>query len=258
MKMPVLFVGHGSPMNAIEDNTFTHVWTQIGNKLPKPKAILAISAHWYTAGTLTSDTENPEMIYDMYGFPAELYALKYPVKGSKELAEEIVNLLGPEVKIDNNWGIDHGTWSVLVKMFPKADIPVIQLSINYKAPAQAHYEMGMKLRALRDEGILIFASGNIVHNLSLINWNMPGGYPWAHTFDDYIKQNILEKNYQAAVEYQTSSVYSKEVFYTPDHYFPLLYALGAADAKDKIEVFNDQCLMGSMSMTSYLFTSEDH
>ena len=198
MKMPVLFVGHGSPMNAIEDNSFTRVWRKIGEKLPRPKAILAISAHWYTEGTLTSDVENPQMIYDMYGFPPALYALKYPVKGSKALAEDVIKVLGPDVKIDNAWGIDHGTWSVLVNMFPDADIPVVQLSINHKAPAQAHFDLGLKLRALRDEGILIFASGNIVHNLSLINWNMSAGYPWAHTFDDYIKKNILEKNYQAA------------------------------------------------------------
>lgn len=253
MKMPVLFVGHGSPMNAIEDNTFTSVWREIGKKLPKPKAILAISAHWYTDGTLTNDAEQPEMIYDMYGFPDTLYALKYPAKGSKTLAEDVVKLLGPDVRVDNNWGIDHGTWSVLVKMFPEADIPVVQLSINHIAPAQAHFDLGLKLRTLRDQGVLILASGNIVHNLALINWDMPAGYPWAHEFDDYIKKHILDRNYQAAIDYRAAGACSEKAFYTPDHYYPLLYALGAASDEDAIEVFNDCCLMGAMSMTGYLF-----
>ena len=253
MKMPVIFVGHGSPMNAIEDNEFTKEWERIGQKLPKPKAILAISAHWYTDGTKTSDIEVPNQIYDMYGFPKALYELKYPVKGSKELADEVMRLVGSDVTIDNKWGIDHGTWSVLCRMFPEADIPVVQLSVDYRAPAKMHYQIGKALKSLREEGILILASGNIVHNLGLVNWNMEGGYPEAQAFDDYIKTNILNRNFEVAINYHETELYTDRAFSSPDHYFPLLYALGAVSDDDEIEVFNDKCLMGTMSMTGYLF-----
>lgn len=253
-RMPVIFVGHGSPMNAIEDNLFTKTWEALGKRLPRPKAILAISAHWYTLGTLTSDEENPRTIYDMYGFPRALYELKYPVKGDAELTDAVTGLLGDMVVIDNGWGIDHGTWSVLCKMYPKADIPVVQLSVNSRAAAQEHYDLGKKLAALREEGYLIFGSGNIVHNLALISWDMQKGFPWAQTFDDFIKNAILEGRHDDVVHYERAGESAKKAFYTPDHYFPLLYALGASDAVDQVEVFNDVCLMGSMSMTGYLFT----
>ncbi|GAB6110178.1 4,5-DOPA-extradiol-dioxygenase [Fusibacter bizertensis] len=253
MKMPVIFVGHGSPMNAIEDNEFTKTWEALGRKIPKPKAILAVSAHWYTDGTKTSDVENPEQIYDMYGFPKALYELKYPVKGSKALADKVVQLVGAGSVIDNKWGIDHGTWSVLCRMFPEANIPVVQLSVNYRAPALVHYQIGMALKSLREEGVLILASGNIVHNLGLVNWNMDDGYPEAKAFDDYIKTNILSRNYDAAINYHETDLYTERAFSSPDHYFPLLYALGASSDEDTIEVFNDKCIMGTMSMTGYLF-----
>jgi len=253
MKLPVLFVGHGSPMNAIETNTYTLKWEEVGRALPKPKVILAISAHWYTEKTRTSDVIDPRIIYDMYGFPKELYELAYPVKGSPELSEKLVDCLGPDVVIDNHWGIDHGTWSVLCKMFPDADIPVVQLSVNLNAPAKMHFEMGQKLAKLRNVGVLIFGSGNVVHNLSLINWSMPGGYPWAEAFDQYVKEHILNKDFEAVVNYQLAGKCSEKAFYTPDHFYTLLYVLGASDTSDEIEVFNDVCLMGSMSMTGYLF-----
>ncbi|OJV65621.1 MAG: 4,5-DOPA dioxygenase extradiol [Clostridiales bacterium 38-18] len=252
-RMPVIFAGHGNPMNAIEDNAFTQKWEELGKKIPKPVVILAISAHWYTEGTKTSDTVEPKQIYDMYGFPKALYELKYPVKGSKAFAEQLVGLLGDEVTIDNRWGIDHGTWSVLCKMFPEADIPVVQLSVNLRAPAQKHFEIGQKLKALRDQGVLIFASGNVVHNLSLVNWNMADGYPWAQEFDDYIKNRILAHDFDGCVNYERAGACAEKAFYTPDHYYPLLYALGAVDPKDTIEVYNDKCLMGAMSMTGYYF-----
>ncbi len=251
MKMPVLFVGHGSPMNAIEDNEFTRMWEVIGREIPKPKAILAVSAHWYTDGSRTSDDENPKLVYDMYGFPKALYEVEYPVKGSPELAESIRELVNHPVEIDNKWGIDHGTWSVLCKMYPEADIPVLQLSIDYNLPPEAHYKIGEKLKSLRAEGVLIFASGNIVHNLSLVNWNMEAEYPWAHEFDDYIKTKIEQGDFLAAVDYKSAGSCSEKAFYTPDHYYPLLYALGAAETGESVQVFNDKCVMGALSMTSY-------
>jgi 4,5-DOPA dioxygenase extradiol len=253
MKMPVLFVGHGSPMNAIEDNEFSQTWKSLGKNLPRPKAILAISAHWYVEGTKTSDQSNPRMIYDMYGFPEELYELKYPVIGSADLASQLKNTLGERVSIDNGWGIDHGTWSVLCHMYPEADIPVVQLSIDHQAPASVHYEIGKALGFLREEGVLIMASGNVVHNLALINWQMEGGYPWAHEFDIYIKNNILEGKHDDVIHHERVGESAKKAFYTPDHYFPLLYALGASEPTDDIKVFNEKCLMGSMSMTGYQF-----
>ncbi|HSN67270.1 MAG TPA: 4,5-DOPA dioxygenase extradiol [Fusibacter sp.] len=253
MKMPVIFVGHGSPMNAIENNAFTAEWESLGKRLPRPKAILCVSAHWYTDQTKTADTLEPRMIYDMYGFPQALYELKYPVKGSVELSNQIVDRLGDLVTIDNRWGIDHGTWSVLCKMYPEADIPVVQVSVNSNAPAQTHFDIGRKLADLRNEGILIMGSGNIVHNLSLINWSMAGGYTWAQEFDDYVKMNILNRSYDDVVHYERAGKCAEQAFYTPDHFYPLLYVLGAADKTERIEVFNDKCLMGSMSMTGYLF-----
>ena len=256
-RMPVIFVGHGSPMNAIEDNAFTKTWEALGKRLPRPKAILAVSAHWYTEGTLTSDAENPRTIYDMYGFPRALYELKYPVKGDADLTEAVKVILGDTVSIDNGWGIDHGTWSVLCKMYPEADIPVVQLSVHARAAAQVHYDIGKRLATLRDEGYLILGSGNIVHNLALISWDMPGGFPWAQAFDDYVKSAIVEGRHDDVIHYERAGDSAKKAFYTPDHYFPLLYALGASDAGDQVEVFNDVCLMGSMSMTGYLFTPQE-
>lgn len=253
MKMPVLFVGHGSPMNAIEDNEFTNTWEELGRSLIKPKAILAISAHWYTDGTRTFDTEDPKMIYDMYGFPRELYELKYPAKGSAELANKVKSKLGEHIAIDNHFGIDHGTWSVLCRMYPEADIPVVQLSVNHRENARAHFEMGKALKSIREEGFLILGSGNVVHNLSLLNWSMAGGYPWAQEFDDYIKSKILAKNFEAVIDYHSAGSSAGKAFYTPDHYYPLLYILGASEMSDTVKVFNDKCLMGAMSMTGFLF-----
>jgi 4,5-DOPA dioxygenase extradiol len=254
-KMPVLFIGHGSPMNAVEENEFTGNWVELGTKLPRPKAILAVSAHWYTAGTRICDAQYPTQIYDMYGFPKELYELKYPVKGSPELAHVTQELVDKEVQIDNSWGIDHGTWSVLCRMFPEADIPVYQLSIDKNADAATHYRIGQELSDLREQGVLILGSGNVVHNLSRISWELEGGFPWAEEFDAYIKKAILEQNYDAVVQYEKAGKSSEIAFYTPEHFYPLLYILGAAEADDKVRVLNDACVLGSLSMTSYLFTS---
>ncbi len=254
VKMPVLFIGHGSPMNAIEENEFTETWADLGATLPRPKAILAVSAHWYTDGTRICDALYPTQIYDMYGFPRELYELKYPVKGSPELAHHTKELLNGKVQFDNRWGIDHGTWSVLCRMYPEADIPVCQLSIDRNAPAVEHYRMGQKLHSLREQGVLILGSGNVVHNLSKINWELEGGYPWAEEFDAYIKKAILSRQYEEVIHYEKAGKAAELSFYTPDHFYPLLNILGALDEKDQGCAYNDSCILGSLSMTSYLFT----
>jgi len=252
-RMPALFVGHGTPMNAIEDNAFTKRWAEIAANIPKPEAILAISAHWYTEGTRVTDEAQPKMVYDMYGFPEELYEVEYNAKGSPELAHITKGLIKGNVDIDNSWGYDHGTWSVLRKMYPKADIPVVQLSINANASAETHFQIGQEISSLRDKGVLIFGSGNVVHNLSKVNWGMQGGYPWAVEFDNYIKDKINKKQYQDVINYRNAGEASKSAFYTPEHFYPLLYVLGASKEDDKLTIFNDSCTMGSMSMTCYLF-----
>ena len=253
IRMPALFVGHGTPMNAIEDNAFTKRWVEISENIPRPEAILAISAHWYTEGTRITDEAQPKMVYDMYGFPEELYEVKYNAKGSPELAHSIKGLIKGNVDIDNSWGYDHGTWSVLHKMYPKADIPVVQLSIDRNASAETHFQIGQEINSLRDKGVLIFGSGNVVHNLSKINWEMQGGYSWAVDFDNYIKDKITKRQYKDVINYKTAGESSKSAFYTPEHFYPLLYVLGASREEDRVSVFNDSCTMGSMSMTCYLF-----
>jgi len=252
-KMPVLFVGHGSPMNAIEDNEFTRIWAKIATLFPKPKAILAVSAHWYTNGTRIDDEENPKMIYDMYGFPEELYKVVYDADGAPEFAKMTKDLIKREVTIDRSWGLDHGTWSVLTKMYPDADIPTYQLSVDGKASAETHFKIGQEISALREEGVLILGSGNVVHNLSKINWGMKGGFPWADEFDIFVKEKIQSKNYEDVVNYKKIGNIADLAVRTPDHFFPLLYVLGAAREEDEVTVFNEKRLMGSMSMTCYLF-----
>lgn len=252
-RMPVLFVGHGSPMNAIEDNIFTKEWERIGQEIPRPKSILCVSAHWYNKGTKVNDSLHPKTVYDMYGFPKALYEVKYPVNGDPELAHKTKRMVRHEVSIDNQWGIDHGTWSVLCRMYPEADIPVFQLSVDANADARVHYEIGQDLAVLRDEGVLIVGSGNVVHNLALVDWNKEGGFDWAETFDRYIKDAILEKDFEKVIHYKTAGGSADKAFYTPEHYFPLLYVLGAAAEEDKVTVFNEACVMGALSMTSYLF-----
>lgn len=252
-KMPVAFIGHGSPMSAIEDNEYTRNWVKIASIIPKPKAILAVSAHWFTNGTRISTSSKPRMIYDMYGFPQELYDVKYAATGSPELAVKVIKLLGETVIEDNSWGIDHGTWSILKHMYPAADIPVVQLSVDGNASAEVHYEIGQKLNSLREDGILIFASGNVVHNLGRVNWGMKGGYDWADEFDNYIKDGILNRDYTNVINYKNAGITAANSFSTPEHFLPLLYALGASSEEDHLTVFNDSRLMGALSMTSYIF-----
>ena len=252
-KMPVIFIGHGSPMNAIEDNEFTQNWKKLGQELPRPKAILSISAHWFTAGTRISDVEWPKTVYDMYGFPRKLYELKYDAPGSPALAKEVIALLSDtSVKIDNSWGLDHGTWSVLHSMYPNADIPVVQLSIDRNAPPRKHFEMGQKLQKLREEGVLILGSGNIVHNLALVSFEEENGFPWAYEFDQYIKTSIINKDWDSILNYKKLGASALKAFFTPDHYYPLLYVLGASDSQDTFRILNESCVYGSISMTCYV------
>lgn len=252
-RMPVLFIGHGSPMNAIEENQYTVQWEALGARLPRPQAILSVSAHWFTPGTRVMDSPAPETIYDMYGFPDELYKIVYKAPGSPHFAHLAKNLIERKTEIDNTWGFDHGTWSVLHRIYPKADIPVFQLSVDRYASFEDHFQIGRELHALREQGVLIFGSGNVVHNLARVNWNMEGGYPWAEDFDNYIKRNILNRNNQNVIRFEQAGASASLAFTIQDHFAPLLYVLGASNEEDPVFVFNDSCVLGSVSMASYLF-----
>ncbi|HWR39510.1 MAG TPA: 4,5-DOPA dioxygenase extradiol [Patescibacteria group bacterium] len=252
-KMPALFVGHGSPMNAIEDNEYSRGWAKIAGEIPVPRAILAISAHWYVPGSRINDEAQPNTIYDMYGFPDELYRVEYKAPGSPELARSLQEAVGNGVRVDNSWGIDHGTWSVLCNMYPQANIPLVQLSVDSGAEATEHFRIGQQLRSLREQGVMIFGSGNVVHNLAKISWSMNGGHSWAVDFDNYIRNKIASKEYQDVIHYEKAGASVRQAFFTPEHFYPLLYVLGAAQEEDTLSIFNDSCTLGSLSMTSYLF-----
>jgi len=254
MKMPVLFVGHGSPMNAIEDNEFTREWKRIGS-LIRPKAILMISAHWFTKGSFTQDEENPKVVNDMYGFPDELYNLNYQVRGDSELSRLVLSSLTSPVEIRNNWGIDHGAWSVLVHMYPGRDIPVVQLSVDALGSPEDHYRIGRELRGLREKGILIIGSGNVVHNLRMVAFEKTGGYDWGIDFDSFIRDSIRGGDFPGVLGYRDRGEEARLAVPTTDHFDPLLYILGASDSSDEVTVFNEACMAGSLSMTSYLFES---
>lgn len=253
-KMPMIFAGHGSPMSAIENNEFTKVWEQLGKRIPRPKAVLAISAHWTTKGIKTQSAAQPKQIYDMYGFPKELYNLKYQVQGDAALTTWLqTNIHTVPISIDDSWGIDHGTWAVLCKIYPAADIPVVQLSVDISASPAQLYKIGQELRKLRKQGILIFASGDVVHNLRHIDWNQEKGFDWADAFDMYIRDRILARDDEAVVNYTAFGEAARLACPTPEHFYPLLYVLGAAAPDDKITIFNDARTMGSLSMTGYLW-----
>ena len=252
-KMPVLFVGHGSPMNAIEENEYTRGWREIAAKIPNPAAILAISTHWFTEGSRLADAAKPRTIYDMYGFPDELYRVKYSAPGAPDLARETQKMINRDVRMDNTWGIDHGAWSVLHRMYPAADIPVYQLSVDRRANAETHFQIGRELDRLREKGVLIFGSGNVVHNLGKISWGMAGGYPWADEFDRYIQAKVADRQFGDVINYKSAGKSAELAFVTPEHFYPLLYVLGAARPDDKLTVFNDSCTLGAISMTCYLF-----
>ncbi len=256
-KMPLLFVGHGSPMNAIEDNDYTRAWRSIAERIPKPKVILSVSAHWFTNGTKIMNEDRPKTIYDMYGFPEELYQVTYNTPGSPDIASYCSELISRETKYDNSWGIDHGTWSVLVHMYPDRDIPVFQISVDANASPEEHYKIGRELRTLREQGVLIIGSGNIVHNLRLVDWHKANkGFDWAYEFDEYIYENIFNRNHDNILKYNELGNIARLAVPTPDHFYPLFYMLGASDEEDNISDYNKSCELGSLTMTSYLWTPD--
>lgn len=254
-KMPVFFIGHGSPMNAIEENIFSETWKKLPNEIEKPEAILCISAHWLTKGTWVTAMNEPRTIHDFGGFPKELFEVQYPAPGDPKLAELIVNSF-PEnqVHLDHDWGLDHGTWSIVKHMYPEADIPVLQLSIDYHQPASYHYELAQYLKALRNRKVLIIGSGNMVHNLGKIAWNQMGefnfGFDWAHEANDLFKTKIMEDRHGDLMNYQNLGSAVRLAVPTPDHYYPLIYSLGLKSKEDAISFFNDYAVAGSLTMTS--------
>ncbi|RRQ50875.1 4,5-DOPA dioxygenase extradiol [Maribacter algicola] len=254
-KMPVLFLGHGSPMNAIEENEFVKGFREIAKTIPTPNAILCVSAHWFTNGTKVTAMEMPKTIHDFGGFPQALFDVQYPVMGSPALARETKSLLSPTVvELDDKWGLDHGAWSVIKHLYPKANIPVIQLSIDYTKPAQYHYGLAKKLTNLRNRGILIIGSGNIIHNLRMIDFanvhKDDYGYDWAIEARAKINNYLTDGNYQPLIDYHKQSIAFQLAIPTPDHYLPLIYSLGLQEKGETINLFNDKLLAGSLSMTS--------
>ena len=252
--MPVMFIGHGSPMNAIEDNEYTREWKKIAASIPKPEAILAISAHWETKGTKSETVEQPRIIYDFYGFPKELYEVEYKALGAPKLAQETIKLLEDVGAVaDTSWGLDHGTWSVLNVMYPKANIPVFQISIDKEATPEELYGIGLRLKSLRDKNVLIMGSGNIVHNLRILDFSMTDGFDWAYEFNNFIKDNIMNNNVKNILQYRNLGRIAQLAVPTTEHFNPLLYVLGARDPLDKVTIYNDAYMAGSLSMTCYVF-----
>ncbi|MDP7321502.1 MAG: 4,5-DOPA dioxygenase extradiol [Bacteriovoracaceae bacterium] len=255
-KMPVLFLGHGNPMNAIQENKFTQSLNQLGENLPRPKAILMISAHWETNGVFVTGMERPKTIHDFGGFPKELFEVQYPAPGAPEIAKNVSNEIEkPNIKIDiNKWGLDHGTWSVLKHIFPNADVPVFQLSLDRTKPMEFHFEMGKKLKFLREQGVMIMGSGNIVHNLKEVNWKPDAkAYDWAIEFDKWVKNKIDNKNYEPLFKEALNSQAGKLSIPTLEHYLPLLYTLGASDESDELTYDYEGIDMSSMSMRCLRF-----
>ncbi len=254
--MPLLFVGHGTPMNAIEHNRFSPQWEELGKKLPRPKAILCISAHWEKTETSVTAMEHPKTIHDFGGFPRELYIQQYPAPGSVALAERIIEQVAG-ISVDYDWGLDHGTWSVLKHIYPNADIPVVQLSIDRSKNMQGYYELGQALRFLRREGIMIIGSGNMVHNLWLARADETGfnnnfAYDWAIRLNEAMKEHILSGNHKPLINYHELGKDAELAVTSEEHYIPLLYVLGAQEPDDKVDIFNDEIVAGSLSMTSLI------
>jgi 4,5-DOPA dioxygenase extradiol len=250
--MPVFFIGHGSPMNALEDNEYTKGWKAAMANIPKPKAIVCISAHWLTRGTFVTAMEKPKTIHDFGGFPKELSSAEYPAAGNPALAKEVSEIItSTPVGLDQDWGLDHGTWSILKPIFPDADIPVLQLSIDYYQPGTWHYDLAKELGALRKKGVLIIGSGNMVHNLRMADFSQKEkGFDWAVEMNDIFKKYILDGDHNPLKEYKTLGKSALLAIPTPDHYYPLLYTLGLQGKDEKVSIFNDKAMMGALTMTS--------
>lgn len=255
--MPVIFIGHGSPMNGIEDNEFSRYWKKLASEIERPKAILCISAHWLTRGTFITAMEQPQTIHDFGGFPQALFDVQYPAPGDPKLAEETSGLItSTNVELDHEWGLDHGTWTIVRHMYPEADIPVLQFSIDFNKPAQYHYDLAKELMALRKKGVLILGSGNMVHNLRMVAWDkidQTYGFDWTIEMNELFKEKINSGDHKALIDYEKLSKAALLAIPTPDHYYPLLYTLGLKQENDEVSFFNDKPMAGSLTMTSVKF-----
>lgn len=257
--MPVLFIGHGSPMNGIEQTAYSDYWKKLAGEIPTPTAVLVISAHWLTRGTKITAMDFPKTIHDFGGFPQALFDVQYPAPGDAALAQETRSLIqSTNVELDHDWGLDHGTWTIVRHMYPEANVPVLQLSIDYTKGPQYHYELTKELAALRKKGVLILGSGNMVHNLRMVHmpnrsvddFNKEYGYDWAVELNELFKKNILNGDHQPLISYEKMHAAARLAIPTPDHYYPLLYTLGLQGKSDEPSIFNDKLLAGSLSMTS--------
>jgi len=254
-KMPVLFLGHGSPMNAIEENEFVQGFRKVGKEIQKPAAVIVVSAHWETSGTYVTAMKMPRTIHDFGGFPRELYEVEYPAPGDPGLAEETRSLIkSTEVGLDDKWGLDHGAWSVVKHMYPDADIPVIELSLDYRQSPQHHYELAKELSPLRSKGVLIIGSGNMVHNLRMVDWGrldeIDYGYDWANEASEKMKKYILSGDHKQLINYHSQGKEFELAVPTPEHFLPLLYVLALKDNNEEVSLFNDKAVAGSLTMTS--------
>lgn len=253
-RMPALFIGHGSPMNVLEDNVHTRTWSALGAAIPRPRAIVVISAHWTTPGTAVTAMATPRTIHDFMGFPRELYEITYPAPGDPSLAARVQSLLSPiDVQLDTSWGLDHGAWSVLVKMFPAADIPVIQLSLDETQPDSFHVDVGRRLAPLRDEGVLILGSGSVVHNLRTVRWNDNQPYDWATLFNDTVRDCLLRRDITHLADYAHWGPHAQLSAPTPEHFQPLLVVAGMLQEGEPVSIPTDGVEMGSLSMLSAAF-----
>ena len=258
MRMPAVFLGHGSPMNAVQRNRYTQAWRQLGASLPAPRAVLSISAHWYVPGVAVTAMAEPRTIHDFFGFPRELFDIRYPARGDPKLAARVSQLLAPlPVEPDQSWGLDHGTWSVLVHIYPEATVPVVQLSIDSRQPAQFHYELGRRLAPLREEGVLILGSGNVVHNLSRVVWEPDAApYDWAVEFAEQVRADIARGEHQPLIDYRGLGAAALAAVPTPEHYLPLLYVLGSQTPGEVVQVPIDGIELGSIGMMSVVVGSQ--
>jgi len=253
--MPVLFLSHGAPSLPLDAGDTGAAWRQLGESLPRPESILMISAHWETDGTQVTAMEKPRTIHDFGGFPPELYAVEYPAPGCPELANETKSsVTKANISFDESWGLDHGCWSVLKHLYPSAEIPIVQLSLDYKKTPQSHYELAKELSALREKGVLIIGSGNIVHNLGMIAWNKTNepefGFDWALEANEIIKKSILSGNHKELINYKSLGKSIQLAIPTPEHFLPLLYILALQQEDESVNFFNDKAVMGSLTMTS--------
>ncbi|MBX7149756.1 4,5-DOPA dioxygenase extradiol [bacterium] len=253
---PALFIGHGNPMHAVSDNAFTAMLSRLGESFEKPKALVCVSAHWLTQGTFVTSNEHPKTIHDFGGFPQELFNVQYPAPGAPELAQQICDAIRePSIKLNDEWGLDHGCWAVLKHLYPKADVPVVQLSISIAESPAFHFELGKQLSFLRDEGVMIIGSGNVVHNLSRIQWHGEAKpYSWAQHFETWVKERLVAHEHQALVHDALKSEEGKLSAPTPDHWYPLLYVLGASRQSDKLQCEYEGIEMGSISMLSFSYS----